>query len=121
MFTVQVARENPRLALLFAPEVAGQTGAFVGASELLRARVRSLIEPFIEQAKRERIARPDLDAGEAAEWLIRVVVSLLSVPSSRSPSEERRFLRRFLVPAFEARGASRGPADIVPIKGKRSR
>lgn len=121
LFTVQVARQNPRLALLFAPEVAGQTGAFVGASELLRTRVRALIEPFIEQAKRQRVARPDLDAGEAAEWLIRVVVSLLTVPSTRRISEERRFLRSFLVPAFLANTKSRSPAAVVPIAGKRTK
>ncbi len=120
IFAVQTARSNPRVALLFAPEVAGQTGAFVGASEVLHERVRGLIEPFIAQAQKQGIARSDLDADEAAEWLIRTVVSLLTVPSKRGIPEERRFLRHFLVPAFLASAGSRPSATVVPITGGRA-
>ncbi len=74
----------------------------------------------MEIAKEQGIARSDLDADGAAEWLIRVSVSLLTVPSARSPAAERRYLRRFLVPAFLADLGTRGPAEVVNLPRKKT-
>ncbi len=117
IFTLKTVRTNPRLALLFAPEVAGQTGAFVGASSVVHARVRNFLAPLMDAGKKQGIVRKDLTADEAAEWMIRLVVSFVSVPDGRSDADERRFLDKFVRPAFLMPSARpKRPAEVVPLR-----
>jgi hypothetical protein len=57
-------------------------------------------------AARERgLVRPDLDIQDAAEWVIRVLVSLVGIPGRRVDADDAdslgRYLRTFLSPALE--------------------
>jgi AcrR family transcriptional regulator len=56
---------------------------------------------YVEEAKAEGEVRADLDVARAAEWIMRVVISLVSIPSglvdTGDPRELRRFLDDFLV------------------------
>jgi AcrR family transcriptional regulator len=115
MFCIESAEENQHLALLFAPEVAGQTSALAAASDALHARVAEIAGPYLEEAQRLGIARQDLDRSEAAELLIRTTVSLLGVPSGRTPAQERRFLRKFLVPAFVSPSGGEESGELVAL------
>jgi hypothetical protein len=74
------------LSAWFGPDSTGIATDLAGASEV----IESLASGFLG----------DLGAGEAdaARWVIRGVVSLLSMPG-RDRAEERRFVRRVLVPA----------------------
>lgn len=119
LFSVKTARENPRLALLFAPDVAGQTGAFVGASEIVRNLVAKLVKPYLEEGKRQGVVRNNIDADETAELLMRIVISLLSVPSARSVAKERAYLTKFIVPAFLSDGTTDTTAPVVPLVRRR--
>jgi AcrR family transcriptional regulator len=55
----------------------------------------------LEGARRRGEVRADLDVSRAAEWVMRIVISLVSVPSdlvaTDDPVELRRFLDEFLV------------------------
>ena len=69
--------------------------------EGLRAMVPGLAafwRPYLEAARDAGEVRPDLDVDRAAEWIIRAVVSLVTMPPE--PSDTRRFVEDFLVPAL---------------------
>ena len=102
LFTVSVVRNDPNLALLFAPEVAGHTVTVVGASEALFERTAGFLRPLLKAASASGQLRPGLDPDDASEWILRAVLSLLTVEPSgpRSDAEQRRFLSTLLVPAF---------------------
>jgi AcrR family transcriptional regulator len=57
--------------------------------------------PYLEQAVSRGEVRRDLDVGRAAEWVIRVVLSLVTVPGDAvavdDPASVRRFVEEFLV------------------------
>lgn len=103
-YTIDSVRKNTKLALLFAPGVAGLTGSIAGASEALFKRTAEFLRPLLERARETGQLRANIDFDEASEWILRTVLSLLTVPGpvERSPAEQRRFLTTFLVPALAA-------------------
>ena len=100
LFTAKAVREQPMLAILWAPDAARLTGAIMGTSQVLHDATREMLRPAFERAKERSTIREDLDLDSAVEWIIRMVISFVSNPSGRSTAEERRFLQAFLVPAF---------------------
>jgi AcrR family transcriptional regulator len=56
---------------------------------------------YLEDARARGEVRADLDVLRAAEWIMRLVISLVSIPSglvdTQDPNELRRFLDDFLV------------------------
>lgn len=102
LFTVAAVRADPHLALLFAPDAAGITSEIAGASEALFEYNASFLRPRLEQASASGDLRPGLDVDDAAEWILRTILSLLSVkgPVVRSEAATRRFLMTFLIPAL---------------------
>ena len=114
VFTVDAVRSDTHLALLFAPEAAGVTGSVVGASDALFATTSEFLHPYFEAARDAGQLRPGLDLDDAAEWILRCILSLLTVtsPRKRSRAAERRFVETFLLPALVAGqpGANGGPA-----------
>ncbi len=57
--------------------------------------------PYLERARDRGEVRADIDVARAAEWVLRMVLSLVTVPGDvvdiESPDEVRSFLREFLV------------------------
>ena len=104
LFTVKAARDDPHLALLFAPDAAGETITVAGASEALFARTAEFNRPWLTAAQADGQLREGIDVEEASEWLLRTILSLLTVqgPVLRTQAEQRRYLRTFLVPALVA-------------------
>jgi AcrR family transcriptional regulator len=102
LYTLDQVRADENLTLLFAPEVAGMTGSIAGAAEALFRRSAEYLAPFVEAAQGSGQLRADIDAGELAEWLIRVILSLLTVqgPRPRTRAQTRALLHDFLVPAL---------------------
>lgn len=102
LFTVAAVRADPHLALLFAPDAAGITSEIAGASEALFRYNANFLRPRLEQARDNGDLRPGIDIDEASEWILRTILSLLSVkgPVARSEASTRRFLLTFLVPAL---------------------
>lgn len=97
LYTVASVRKNEHLALLFAPEVAGQTTAIAGASTALFELTFDFLRPIFDQARIDGTLREGVVAEEAAEFVLRMILSLLSVPGPRvrSAAKERAFVRTF--------------------------
>jgi AcrR family transcriptional regulator len=62
--------------------------------------------PLIEQARERGEVRRDLDLRQAGEWIMRVMLSLVTVPSLTidldDPAAVRRFVRDHIVRGFQA-------------------
>lgn len=104
LYTVAAVRKNEHLGLLFAPEVAGQTSTIAGASTALFEITTDFLRPIFEQARAQNQLRPSVEAEDAAEFVLRMILSLLSVsgPRQRSAGKERKFLRTYCAGALLA-------------------
>lgn len=104
VYTVATVSKNDQLAILFAPDVAGQTSAIAGASTALFEITTDFLRPIFEAARLEGQLRPGIDAEDASEFVLRFILSLLSVngPRARTAAKEREFVRRFCAGALVA-------------------
>lgn len=102
LYTVASVRKNDHLALLFAPEVKGETTAIAGASTALFEITTDFLRPIFEQARVDNQMRPGVEAEDAAEFVLRMILSMLSVsgPRVRSAAKEREFVLRFVAGAI---------------------
>jgi AcrR family transcriptional regulator len=117
LFTVDSVREDPHLALLFTPEAAGLTTRIAGASDALFSTTAAFLRPLL--AGNDQL-RPGVNVEEASEWLLRIILSLLTAPGpvERSRAEQRRFLETFLVPALVERPSGPRPPRRVPLRAR---
>ena len=99
MRSIQAVRGAPALAAWFAPEEAGLAAALSRSAEV----VESVAGAFLEQTQ----SADDTAIRRRLEWLVRVVVSLLTLPG-RSEEEERDLVARFVVPSVLAEAAGQG-------------
>jgi hypothetical protein len=60
--------------------------------------------PFLETARDDGEVRADLDVRQASEWIMRILISLVTVPSAivdlDDPEQLRRFIEAHLVRGF---------------------
>lgn len=85
-------RADPVLAAWFASDAVGATAGLAAASDVIETLAAGFLGDTGDRATRE-----------AARWVVRVVVSLLAMPG-RDAADERRMVRRFLVPAVVTSG-----------------
>lgn len=92
-------RANPKLQIFLNRDGAA---AVSGASAAFFRAFADDVRPYLEPAQQRGVLRQDIDLDEAAEWILRCILSLLVVegPAARTPDDERRLLRNFLVPAL---------------------
>ncbi len=102
LFTIRNVQSDENLALLFAPETAGITTSVPGASEALFGITAEFLRPFFEAARANGTLRACVDVDEAAEWVLRAILSLVSFDGlhARDDAAIRSFIRCFLVPAI---------------------
>lgn len=101
IYTLTSVRRDEDLMMLFAPEAIGYTTRIAGSSEAIFARTSERLRPAIELAQAAGELRSDLSVEETAQWLTRIVFSLLMLPGGpMSAREVRDQLQRFLVPAL---------------------
>jgi AcrR family transcriptional regulator len=101
-YLLSAIRSSPKLQLLLQREGPGFTSTISGASEgLFRQWIRD-VAPYLAHAQSEGLLRSDLDAAETAEWVLRVILSLLTIegPRHHTPDEERRLMTTFVIPAL---------------------
>lgn len=99
--TICAARRDASLGMLFTGEAARMTGGIIaGASVALFERVTAFFRPFFERWYHE--VRPGTDVADASEWILRAVLSILTVegPKRRSQEAQRAFIAQYLVPAI---------------------
>jgi AcrR family transcriptional regulator len=95
-------RHDPKLEVLLNRETGGVSATITGAGPALFGIVIDDWRPFMSAAQRDGLLRADLDVDELSEWVLRSVLSLLTVegPKHHSPDDERRLLATFLAPAL---------------------
>lgn len=101
-FMLDGARSDPKLALLFAPEVLGLTVSIRGGFDLLFERASWALRPVLEHATKSGQLRKGITVDETVEWLLRIVLSLLTVRSDtlQTKPQVSAFVRRFVVPSL---------------------
>ena len=104
-------REIPRrplLAMLFAPEEVGSASRLVLTSERLLEIGADILRPMFEPARRRGLLRESVEIEALIEWVLRILVSYLTVPShlARSEPELRHLLRVMILPAVLKRSAA---------------
>ncbi len=95
-------RENDRLSALFNAESLGISSSLPGATDLIIEGMLERIGPLFDAARTSGELRTDLADREIAEWLLRIVMSLLSFEgdAGRSRDETRHFLETFVIPTL---------------------
>lgn len=104
MAAVEFLYDNPMNAAMAAtdPEAFAATLSTNGR-DLLALAVEAII-PMVQEAIEAGEVRADVDPPRAAEWIVRMALSLISTPSVTfdrdDPAELRRFLSDFLLPGL---------------------
>ncbi len=102
---VQKVRRNPAMAAWFEPGESGITARMSRGSEVIGC----LADAFVSNLHGERRDAPS--SGMQARWMVRVIVSLLTMPGD-SEDEERVLIERFVVPAVLS-NSDRGLGPLV--------
>lgn len=97
-------RENPMNAAMAATDPEAFAAAIsTNGRELLELAVDA-VTPMVQEAMERGELRADLDPAQAAEWIVRVELSLISTPSvtfdREDPDALRAFLLGFLLPGL---------------------
>lgn len=102
VYAISTVRHDEHLALLFTPESLGLSTAVPGAWELLFARARSGLTPLLRTWRASGDLRAEVDLDEAVEWILRTVLSMLTVvgPAGRTDEELRAYLHTYFVPSL---------------------
>jgi AcrR family transcriptional regulator len=94
-------RSNPPMMAWFTSPAVGHTTVLARSSAVIESLAGGFVVALGSGGKPDLAVR---DGGEAARWLIRVLLSLLAAPET----DERGLLERFVVPAFFTYATPRG-------------
>jgi len=94
---VERVRSSPKLAAWFDPNAAGLSARMSHASHAIEA----LSSAFVEGLPGPAAAGDDPSASLRAHWMVRVIVSLLTLPG-RDAAQERALVERFVAPGLVA-------------------
>jgi AcrR family transcriptional regulator len=90
LLAVSAVRDRPELAAWFSAEATAIATDHAGSS----AAIDGLATGFVGEAVAD-----DVERRRCAGWLVRVIVSLLTMPGA-SPEEERALVERFVAPVI---------------------
>jgi AcrR family transcriptional regulator len=104
LFCLREIPRRPLLAMLFAPEEVGVASRLVLTSERLLEIGAGILRPMFEPARRRGLLRESVEIEALIEWVLRVLLSYLTVPShlARTDEERRHLLRVMILPAVLA-------------------
>ena len=106
---VQKVRRNPAMSAWFEPGESGNAARMSRGSEVIGC----LADTFVSSL--QGAGRDAASSGIRARWMVRVIVSLLTMPGD-DEAEERVLIERFVVPAILSSDA-RSIADTVALRG----
>jgi AcrR family transcriptional regulator len=101
LFCLSEIPRRPVLAMLLAPEDVGRTSRLILTSEQLGAIGADMLRPIFEPAHRAGLLRESVELKALMEWVLRALMSYLTVPShlARNEEEMRHLLREMILPA----------------------
>jgi AcrR family transcriptional regulator len=102
LFCLREIPKRPLLSQLLAPQELGAASRMVLNSERMLAIGTEILRPMFEPARREGLLRESVQLDALIEWVLRILMSYLAVPSPLVHSEEemREQLRTLLLPAL---------------------
>jgi len=117
-------REIPRrplLGMLFTPEAVGVASRVVLTSERLLEIGSDILRPMFEPARRRGLLRESVQIEALMEWVLRILMSYLTVPShlARSDAELRDLLRVMMLPAVLKSSAASLDFETAPTEESR--
>jgi AcrR family transcriptional regulator len=103
-YLLDAIRHDPKLETLLDRESGGISATITGASELLFRTVLDEWRTPLAKAQADGLIRAELVIDELSEWILRAILSLVTVegPAPHSPEDERRLIACYLVPAVVA-------------------
>jgi AcrR family transcriptional regulator len=101
LFALREAPRRPLLAMLFDPENVGRASRLVLGSEQFFEIGNQVLRPMFEPARERGLLREGIRLELCMEWVLRTLVSYLTVPSRLASSEDdlRNLLRMMILPA----------------------
>jgi AcrR family transcriptional regulator len=101
LFCLSEIPRHPVLAMLLTPEDVGRTSRLILTSEQLLVIGADMLRPIFEPAHRAGLLRKSVELEALMEWVLRVLMSYLTVPShlARNEEEMRHMLREMILPA----------------------
>jgi AcrR family transcriptional regulator len=90
---VDAVRRTPGLAVWFDPNASGMTARMSRGSEAIDTLSAAFVEKLLDSG------RDDAPSSLRARWLVRVILSLLTMPGE-SEEEERALVERFVAPGL---------------------
>jgi AcrR family transcriptional regulator len=99
--SLAAVRADPVLRAWFTAEAVGTTNAIAGHSGEVFAMAAALCDRVMDAAAAAGRLRAGVTRADATEWIVRVILSLLTLepPVPRSPEDEAELVRRFVLPA----------------------
>ena len=99
--SVEAARVDTRVRMLFVPETRRMTEEVAGASDEILKGFAEFLRPYVQWAKATGRLQAGIDLRTLSEWVTRVVFSFISFPGpERSLKEQRRLLLNVFAPAL---------------------
>jgi AcrR family transcriptional regulator len=120
-YLLTVIRENAKIQLLLNQEGNTVAATVAGAGPAMFLTISEDILFHLVPAQEAGLIRADIDLDEASEWIIRSILSLITLdgPVQRSIEDEKRFLATFLVPAIvQSPGATAPPPKPTQLAKK---
>jgi AcrR family transcriptional regulator len=105
-------RADDHLEYLFSPEILGYASRLDGAGDVMVASTTRVLRPYLDSGRAQGLIPPDLDDRDVADWMVRIIASLLwfeGLPRNRD--ELSTFVRRFAI----------RPLLTAPVKTSRRR
>jgi AcrR family transcriptional regulator len=101
LFCLDEIPRRPLLAVLFAPEEVGAASRLMLTSEQLSEIGEEILRPVFEPARREGLLRESIRIEALMEWVLRILVSYLTVPSHLAATRDEmgRLLQGMILPA----------------------
>lgn len=92
-------RDDDHLRFLYSNEILDRDRGIPGAAEAMIRGTRDFMQPVIEQARADGSVPDDLSDDDIAEWLVRMVLSLLSFEGQpgRSAEQMHEYVKTFAV------------------------
>lgn len=104
LFCLQEIPKRPVLAQFLAPQELGAASRMLLTSDRMLAIGSEILHPMFEPARREGLLHEELELDSLMEWVLRILMSYLAVPPSRSEEDLRRLFRGMLLPAVLVAG-----------------
>ena len=122
LFCLAELPRRPALAMLLAPEDVGRASRLVLTSEQLLGIGADILRPIFEPARQRGLLRESVHLEVLTEWVLRILMSYLMVPShlARSEAELRQLLHAMILPAVLEPSAPSPDRETTPHQENRN-